>query len=283
MTAGAPMLSRDGLLSARTLAADQPIGAGSTGPSTVDRSGPGSTNPARPLAVQRATGDSQAPRRLGLGAPLSVPPFSAPAVTPLLATHPSDHDLGDFAGSGPHEVSKIMESSRDQGELSGSGPQQLSLITEQRPLLGERVPLGRTAAAPAARSATAAPLATAAPTVQRATAAMAAMATPMTPATVARLMAAQQPAAPPLAVAAPQPPVVQRTEAAPAPEPLPEPVVQTVTVQRVEAPAAHPVPAPGAPAPEELLAGLFDPLLRRLRTELRIERDRRGALTDLRH
>jgi hypothetical protein len=38
---------------------------------------------------------------------------------------------------------------------------------------------------------------------------------------------------------------------------------------------------PGA-APEELLATLFDPLLRRLKAELRIDRDRRGSLTDLR-
>jgi hypothetical protein len=31
------------------------------------------------------------------------------------------------------------------------------------------------------------------------------------------------------------------------------------------------------------VAKLYDPLLRRLRTELRVERDRRGNLTDLRH
>jgi hypothetical protein len=45
--------------------------------------------------------------------------------------------------------------------------------------------------------------------------------------------------------------------------------------------------APGGAAaggdPEELLKKLFDPLLRRLKAELRIDRERRGALTDLRH
>jgi hypothetical protein len=49
------------------------------------------------------------------------------------------------------------------------------------------------------------------------------------------------------------------------------------------APAAAEPAAPSPQQPDELLAKLFDPLLRRLRAELRIERDRRGALTDLRH
>ena len=34
--------------------------------------------------------------------------------------------------------------------------------------------------------------------------------------------------------------------------------------------------------PEELLAKLYDPLLSRLKAELRIDRDRCGSLTDLR-
>jgi hypothetical protein len=42
-----------------------------------------------------------------------------------------------------------------------------------------------------------------------------------------------------------------------------------------------PAPAPpGPPEPEELLKTLFDPLLRRLRTELRLDRERRGVITD---
>ena len=65
----------------------------------------------------------------------------------------------------------------------------------------------------------------------------------------------------------------------------------TPMVSRAEAPAAG-APAPGAPAagsaaggtsPEELVKKLFDPLLRRLKTELRLDRERRGMLTDLRH
>ncbi|MDQ4020285.1 MAG: hypothetical protein M3257_01305, partial [Actinomycetota bacterium] len=44
---------------------------------------------------------------------------------------------------------------------------------------------------------------------------------------------------------------------------------------------------PGAPAaagsPDELVKKLFDPLLRRLKNELRLDRERRGVLTDLRH
>jgi len=39
----------------------------------------------------------------------------------------------------------------------------------------------------------------------------------------------------------------------------------------------------GAASPDELVKKLFDPLLRRLKTELRLDRERRGMLTDLRH
>lgn len=70
---------------------------------------------------------------------------------------------------------------------------------------------------------------------------------------------------------------VQAVAAGPAPEPW------SVTVQRVESPppsAAPPAPADGEP--EALLAKLYDPLLRRLKAELRIDRDRYGSLTDLR-
>jgi hypothetical protein len=41
--------------------------------------------------------------------------------------------------------------------------------------------------------------------------------------------------------------------------------------------------AAGAASPDELVKKLFDPLLRRLKTELRLDRERRGVLTDLRH
>lgn len=83
-------------------------------------------------------------------------------------------------------------------------------------------------------------------------------------------------------------PVISRAaEEAPAPDPAPAPASAPANdpaaapPQQAQAPAA-----PGAAAgntPEELLAKLFDPLLRRLKTELRLDRERRGSLTDLRH
>jgi hypothetical protein len=39
-------------------------------------------------------------------------------------------------------------------------------------------------------------------------------------------------------------------------------------------------PPPGPPEPDELAKALFDPLLRRLRTEFRLDRERRGMVTD---
>ncbi|HEV2783962.1 MAG TPA: hypothetical protein VGX25_31630 [Actinophytocola sp.] len=100
---------------------------------------------------------------------------------------------------------------------------------------------------------------------------------------------------------APAPLAIQRTghhhvsDAAPAGDAvrLPEARLVPVEVQRQEeiaapAPAVGPQPAPqsgAAPAagqdPEELVKKLFDPLLRRLKTELLLDRERRGRLTDL--
>jgi hypothetical protein len=60
----------------------------------------------------------------------------------------------------------------------------------------------------------------------------------------------------------------------------------TVTVQRAESPpppAASSAAPPAEGEPEALLARLYDPLLRRLKAELRTDRDRYGSLTDLRH
>jgi hypothetical protein len=63
------------------------------------------------------------------------------------------------------------------------------------------------------------------------------------------------------------------------------------TVSRATEPA--PAPPGGVPSstgtdaaagqPDELVKKLFDPLLRRLKAELRLDRERRGSLTDLRH
>ncbi|MGK4591787.1 hypothetical protein [Amycolatopsis sp. w19] len=74
----------------------------------------------------------------------------------------------------------------------------------------------------------------------------------------------------------PEPPVVQRDPETPPP---PEPVAVPVPATAQAAPAA---PA-AQPETEELVKKLFDPLLRRLKTELRLDRERRGALTDRPH
>jgi hypothetical protein len=46
---------------------------------------------------------------------------------------------------------------------------------------------------------------------------------------------------------------------------------------------AAPAAAAAPPETDELVKKLFDPLLRRLKTELRLDRERRGALTDRPH
>ncbi|MFC3484589.1 hypothetical protein ACFORH_11695 [Amycolatopsis roodepoortensis] len=68
-------------------------------------------------------------------------------------------------------------------------------------------------------------------------------------------------------------PVLQREPEVPPPEPVAPPVT---TSAAAAAPAAQ-------PETEELVKKLFDPLLRRLKTELRLDRERRGALTDRPH
>lgn len=95
----------------------------------------------------------------------------------------------------------------------------------------------------------------------------------------------------PIATASWVNPAVQRAEVA-----APPPVVQTVTMQREAAPAPAPVEAQAAaPAAdagggheaggdaEAMVTKLFDPLLSRLKAELRLDRERRGSLTDLWH
>jgi hypothetical protein len=64
--------------------------------------------------------------------------------------------------------------------------------------------------------------------------------------------------------------------AAPAPAGAPDESTPATTT------SAPPPPTPAAPVPEELLKTLFEPLYRRLRAELRKDRDRRGLITDLR-
>ncbi|HEU4422522.1 MAG TPA: hypothetical protein VFR67_08260 [Pilimelia sp.] len=78
------------------------------------------------------------------------------------------------------------------------------------------------------------------------------------------------------------------------PEPEPLAAVETAAVPPPisSAPGEGPPATPGGPSPvagaaagepEELLTKIFDPLLRRLKAELRVDRDRRGLVTDTRH
>jgi hypothetical protein len=86
----------------------------------------------------------------------------------------------------------------------------------------------------------------------------------------------------------PPPGAVQRQEAAGPPEPAAEPAAAA----EAAAPAtggAPPVaatpaaaPLPSGPQLEELARQLFEPLAARLKTELRLDRERAGLLTDLR-
>ncbi|WP_285606770.1 hypothetical protein [Actinokineospora globicatena] len=76
------------------------------------------------------------------------------------------------------------------------------------------------------------------------------------------------------------PPPPPEPEPAPTPEAAPPPVTQVPAAPAAVSTAA---PASGAPpetVPEELVRKLFDPLLRRLKTELRLDRERRGRVTD---
>ncbi|MEO3780723.1 hypothetical protein ABGB16_28710 [Micromonospora sp. B11E3] len=83
-------------------------------------------------------------------------------------------------------------------------------------------------------------------------------------------------------------PVVQRAEPADPPPPVAVPDAAGPPASAAPPPGAEPAAAgrpaaPGAPPgggtePEELLKKLYDPLLRRLKTELRLDRERHGVL-----
>ncbi len=81
-----------------------------------------------------------------------------------------------------------------------------------------------------------------------------------------------------------EPAVVQREQEVSPPEPVAPPVPAAAGPAAVGPSAVGPSAAPAAqPETEELVKKLFDPLLRRLKTELRLDRERRGALTDRPH
>jgi hypothetical protein len=85
-----------------------------------------------------------------------------------------------------------------------------------------------------------------------------------------------------------EPPAAEEPPPAPEPAPAPE-APATSDAPPGEAQAAQ--QAPGAPGagqpdknePDEMVKKLFDPLLRRLKAELRLDRERRGVLTDRWH
>ena len=97
---------------------------------------------------------------------------------------------------------------------------------------------------------------------------------------------------------APAVPAVQRIATAPAADPQPPPDHGGAPPAQGSAASGTAGTAPSGPGgtagpgtpgaagagaaaePEELLKKLFDPLLRRLKTELRLDRERHGALTD---
>jgi hypothetical protein len=82
----------------------------------------------------------------------------------------------------------------------------------------------------------------------------------------------------PYSVPTPAGPSVQRVEAVPEVQ-----YVQRVEAQVPAASAGETKPAAERVEPEELLKTLFDPLLRRLKAELRLDRERHGSTTNLRH
>lgn len=78
-------------------------------------------------------------------------------------------------------------------------------------------------------------------------------------------------------VSDPEPASAEAEPTGPPAEPVPTPAPASA------ASTAAPPTSPAAGGdPEELVKKLFDPLLRRLKTELRLDRERRGRLTDLR-
>jgi hypothetical protein len=79
----------------------------------------------------------------------------------------------------------------------------------------------------------------------------------------------------PAATEPPEPPAATEPPAAPEPPATPEPV-------RSERSVAPPAATVADIEPEELLKKIIDPLLRRLKAELRVDRDRQGLVTDLR-
>ncbi|WP_433262988.1 hypothetical protein ACQPZF_30980 [Actinosynnema sp. CS-041913] len=77
--------------------------------------------------------------------------------------------------------------------------------------------------------------------------------------------------------------VAREVTADPTPAAEPAPAVESAPPQAQAAPVQAVGPAPVGQEPEELVKKLYDPLLRRLKAELWLDRERRGVLTDRWH
>ena len=246
---------------------------------------PGAASP----AVQRL-GEGSSPRSSGDG-PAEVGSSGAAAVAPLTGSAPplAGRDLD--TGVVPQEVAGVevtdgaMPLRATRGVVAPDGgngspdPPPVPLVVAR--LVGDRTPQPTIRSTPSPPAGAAGVLdAAVMPSAGYPRApAPAPLATPPAPPPVAVV-----PAAPVIQTVTAEPPVVQTEQVVPQPDvpPVEEPAAAPDTAAPTT--SATPAVAPGAAAtPDELVKKLFDPLLRRLKNELRLDRERRGMLTDLRH
>ena len=240
-------------------------------------------------AVQRL-GEGSSPRSSGDG-PAEVGSSGAAAVAPLTGSAPplAGRDLD--TGVVPQEVAGVevtdgaMPLRATRGVVAPDGgngspdPPPVPLVVAR--LVGDRTPQPTIRSTPSTPTGAAGVLdAAVMPSAGYPRApAPAPLATPPAPPPVAVV-----PAAPVIQTVTAEPPVVQTEQVVPQPDvpPVEEPAAAPDTAAPTT--SATPAVAPGAAAtPDELVKKLFDPLLRRLKNELRLDRERRGMLTDLRH
>ncbi|MFC7547748.1 hypothetical protein [Plantactinospora sp. GCM10030261] len=228
-----------------------------------------------PVAVNRLIGD-QPP-------PLSVARLSEHPAARLTGGRVDQHNVGDGGPSrlgGSPDIAgivPIMAAGATRAATAAGPPAVAWPATAQRAATSEsqhwsEAPLTVARATPAtagARPVSAPVVAVGVPT-------------PGLPPTVVAAPAVQrQVVATPLGTAA-DPPPAAAAAAGTVPTAGTTPMAGTIPTAGTT-PMAGTTPGAGAGGePEELLAKLFDPLLRRLKAELRIDRDRRGSLTDLR-
>jgi len=246
---------------------------------------PGAASP----AVQRL-GEGSSPRSSGDG-PAEVGSSGAAAVAPLTGSAPPlagrDLDTGVVPqeGAGVEVTDGAMPLRATRGVVAPDGgngspdPPPVPLVVAR--LVGDRTPQPTIRSTPSPPAGAAGVLdAAVMPSAGYPRApAPAPLATPPAPPPVAVV-----PAAPVIQTVTAEPPVVQTEQVVPQPDvpPVEEPAAAPDTAAPTT--SATPAVAPGAAAtPDELVKKLFDPLLRRLKNELRLDRERRGMLTDLRH